>query len=383
MGEHIGEAFQPARPPKGEQKSPFDVTVPISSTAVRRGFPSTGSDDATVLRRLEKPVGEMLADAEESLAAAREKQRKAAREVRNLERMITARPSLPADPTPGTMPRFRNYLARHCSHLDDPDGARRAINVAELYWIAPQMVDVAEAAARTLPDYDAAWGARPSDYGLVWLGRRLVRESFTREGVQKSDDVGCVAVRWQPHGDGFQVHGYVHCLDLSEHLADRAIRRPGTRDEVINFELHGFLGPGGPGAWITNDDPITVRRGDPVDPAQPLAAFLASAWLLMGQTMIVDASPADIEPKIRREERRAGRPDPTVTVIELRRAKGEPSGDPSGREYHHRWMVSGHWRNQPYGPGRSQHRPVWINPYVKGPEDAPLLVTEKVRVWRR
>jgi hypothetical protein len=41
-------------------------------------------------------------------------------------------------------------------------------------------------------------------------------------------------------------------------------------------------------------------------------------------------------------------------------------------------VVRGHWRQQPYGPQRTLRRPVWINPHVKGPADAPLAHTERV-----
>lgn len=381
----IGESFQSAHPPKSVGPSPLSVALPVpGAPGPAGGFRvADGEELSTTLRRLAKPAEEMLADARESLADARERERQAAQELRAVERMVSVPPRMPADPTPATMPRWRNYLARHCGHLEDASAVKRAIDVADLYWVAPAMVDVAEAASMTLPDYDAAWAARPSDYGLMWFGRRLVRESYYREGVRKSDDIGCVAVRWRPRGDGFEVHGYVHIRDLAAHLAEVSIVRPGTRDERINWTLNAAMGPGGTGAWINNDDPATIRRGDPIDPSQPLAAVVASAWLLMGQTMVTETRAAAIDPKIRREERRGGRPDPTVTVIELRRSRGETGGDHPGRDYHHRWMVSGHWRNQPWGTGRTQRRPVWISAYVKGPDDAPLLVTEKVKLWRR
>lgn len=37
-----------------------------------------------------------------------------------------------------------------------------------------------------------------------------------------------------------------------------------------------------------------------------------------------------------------------------------------------RVRVDGHWRNQPYGPGRMYRRRQWIEPYWKGPEDGSL-----------
>jgi hypothetical protein len=44
----------------------------------------------------------------------------------------------------------------------------------------------------------------------------------------------------------------------------------------------------------------------------------------------------------------------------------------------HRWVVSGHWRNQSHGPGREQRRRQWIPAHIKGPDGAPLLATERV-----
>lgn len=47
------------------------------------------------------------------------------------------------------------------------------------------------------------------------------------------------------------------------------------------------------------------------------------------------------------------------------------------RDWSHRWLVSGHWRNQWY-PSEGVHRPIWIDAFVKGPSDAPLLVRPTV-----
>jgi len=43
-----------------------------------------------------------------------------------------------------------------------------------------------------------------------------------------------------------------------------------------------------------------------------------------------------------------------------------------GRKVRVRHLVSGHWRNQVCGVGRLEHHVVWIEPYWKGPEEAPL-----------
>lgn len=53
------------------------------------------------------------------------------------------------------------------------------------------------------------------------------------------------------------------------------------------------------------------------------------------------------------------------------------------REYSHRFIVRGCWRNQPYGKNHELRRRQWIPPYVKGPADKPLIAKETVRIWRR
>lgn len=64
-----------------------------------------------------------------------------------------------------------------------------------------------------------------------------------------------------------------------------------------------------------------------------------------------------------------------VKVIQLRRSESpnHASGGmaPEQVEWSCRWIVNGHWRNQPYKTG---HRLKYILPYVKGPDDKPLKV---------
>jgi hypothetical protein len=72
-------------------------------------------------------------------------------------------------------------------------------------------------------------------------------------------------------------------------------------------------------------------------------------------------------------------------IVRLRREAGdEPPGEENGEaNYSHRFIVSGHWRNQWY-PSEKLHRQIWISPYVKGPEDKPLIVRpRRVFQWQR
>lgn len=86
----------------------------------------------------------------------------------------------------------------------------------------------------------------------------------------------------------------------------------------------------------------------------------------------------------RREAKREGWDDREVLVVRLRRERGEhhePSGEEAG--YSHRFIVGGHWRNQWY-PSGQVHRQIWISPYVKGPDDKPLVVKpRRAYTWDR
>lgn len=63
--------------------------------------------------------------------------------------------------------------------------------------------------------------------------------------------------------------------------------------------------------------------------------------------------------------------EPVVRIIELRRPKGVPSGEPGQVDWACQWFVTGHWRRQ-YYPRLHEYRSKWINAYLKGPPDKPL-----------
>ena len=76
----------------------------------------------------------------------------------------------------------------------------------------------------------------------------------------------------------------------------------------------------------------------------------------------------------RRRAAREGWADRDIVVVRLRREAGEEHHETHGEaNYSHRFIVSGHWRLQPY-PSEGISRQIWISPYVKGPEDQPLVV---------
>lgn len=113
------------------------------------------------------------------------------------------------------------------------------------------------------------------------------------------------------------------------------------------------------------------------------AAAVMATFALARQGNVAEQDEQVVPRPERRRHKHAGLPEPrTVRILRLRRgvaaqARAAAGAGGAGREYRHRWVVRGHWRNQFY-PSIAAHRPKWIAPYLAGPADAPLLGGDKV-----
>lgn len=263
-----------------------------------------------------------------------------------------------AAPPARMLPKVRDRLARLLRGPDvlgDPTLVDVGGDVADtlergrLYYVDPQFSQMAEHAAAVLPGTVAVPELAPSRHGLlVWA---------TPVG-------GVDATSWSGGTDGWLIVRYGgvstdgHPEEAAQHL----------RDAV---------------GWLLPTYAVEIGYTDRIGADHPAAALLAT-WLLIGQESVAATEPAEIDPPIRKAYQRAGSPVPEVRLVRIRgNAGGEvPSvaaeGTSSGRT--HRWWTSGHWRNQAYGPGRSLRRPVYINPFLKGPADLPIRQSTTVRV---
>ena len=118
--------------------------------------------------------------------------------------------------------------------------------------------------------------------------------------------------------------------------------------------------------------------------ATRLVSFLAAAAILMSTPGV--ATKTRSEPRTKANRKAAKKYHSTnVTVITLNSPKSvsTEARDSAGRSYTHRWLVRGHWRQQPHGIESKQRRTQWIPSYVKGPEGLPLKETERVWAWTR
>ena len=117
-----------------------------------------------------------------------------------------------------------------------------------------------------------------------------------------------------------------------------------------------------------------------------ITRILHAYWLLMSQTIIEKAKETGDRTQRRRLARENAPSD--VVVIQFRKRKyynekGEETEDSKKIDWSHRWLVGGHWRWQPYKDpvsGGEIKKRIWISPYVKGPEDKPLVMKDRVYV---
>jgi hypothetical protein len=108
-----------------------------------------------------------------------------------------------------------------------------------------------------------------------------------------------------------------------------------------------------------------------------VARWLKALWTISGQRISEASDIRPDRPRLRRAQR-VGLLEPTVRVISLRRSEHTPRDSSDAPvDWSHRWIVSGHWRNQ-WRPSVQQHRLQWIDDHVKGPDDKPLVLKPTV-----
>lgn len=113
--------------------------------------------------------------------------------------------------------------------------------------------------------------------------------------------------------------------------------------------------------------------------ARQQAALMQTFWRIGQQRVPV---PERVPRGIWRDAQRKGFKHRDVKVMTLRRAREKHEYEPTGRQMKVRSITSGHWRNQ-YYPSVKEHRQIWIFPYMRGPEDAPLVMHDRVVEFKR
>ncbi|WP_435126376.1 hypothetical protein [Micromonospora tulbaghiae] len=224
------------------------------------------------------------------------------------------------------------------------------LNRAHLFWIDKDFTELAEHAADILPEVTITRDLMPSTDGLIVWARPVTSRQIT-------------AATWTARHDSWKVINY---RASGGGLDGKPLQR--LREDV---------------GWLA---PMNAARVDEPHllPGDHPAAALVATWLLIRQ-QAADVTTAEADKGIRKTYARANRPMPVVRIVRIRahsttRAGTRPASGDSGLSHTNRFWVSGHWRNQPHGPGRTLRRAVYINPFLRGPDDAPIKLSTTVRM---
>jgi len=279
--------------------------------------------------------------------------------------MTTHRNLIP--PTgPAGVPDFRLKVARsERGHFEAGSTADEFLGIAdvdvELLWVGRDMVHLAEAASVSFPlDAQVTDIHARSQSGFIVLEEPFSVVDSSVAGGPITQFVDTLVWSLVPPDEHRDFHTLILvtigvCGDGIERARSMGWSSPST---LGGFDLEGGAGSG----------------------STQLLQVLATILALVDQPGMTTSSTFNPDRASRKRSQRAGLGAPTVQVVTLRRCSTSSDGHHVAGprlDRNHRWIVAGHWRNQACGPNHSERRWIWIDQYIKGPDDKPL-VTDRV-----
>ena len=310
--------------------------------------------------------------------------------------------------SPGIFPHFiRNILAENVDTtnggITDPEvidalmeAFKAHLGSAYSYRVTADMTDLVIAAAAGLDDTDRFnRDLAPTGCGMVRFdkplpltdvrGRKMLVHWLTWGPISVGNRPGIVTWAFNDlytEPDEYALRSMSQAPELVDHIG---------RWAFIGADVTPNGDPLGPPEMELNEHTRqqVTDDGDTPTPFTNERRYLHALWLLLNQTIVARTDEPGSR-HARKSMRRMKMPD-TVTVIQLRRQSPPSMEGESNVEWAHRWIVRGHWAWRVCGPDHPQAQPykdgwgarLWIAPYAKGPEDKPLVVTDKLYDLRR
>lgn len=172
------------------------------------------------------------------------------------------------------------------------------------------------------------------------------------------DAIRCVPFRYQATAEQVaSLQGFSRLVRQTGEAVREANTAQGLNEDRV-------IGEYTPGSQIDDSDDTFAYR------------FLYAFWRLCEQR-IAAVGQTEVGPTARLKAERAG-VLPEVRIVQLRRTDKRGDQTPTGRDWQHRWVVRMHKVRQWY-PSLQRHKVIYRGPYIKGPDDKPLLGGETVR----
>jgi hypothetical protein len=262
----------------------------------------------------------------------------------------------------------------------------RHLEAAEAFYVTKDMSTLVQHAADGLEDEDL-WDASlaPTGCGFVRFEKPLVMMDV------RGTTMLAHWMTWGPVDGGTLITVWNDVRDpddvvklLFSQFGEGMVRRVTGHWSLLGGTAMHFGRSLGPAMIPVPEQYAEALRNEGITPTafSSVERLVHALWLMLGQT-IVSTREESVRDKYRHHAKRMNLPS-RVTIIDLRRMEGagrEPGE--SHIEWQHRWLVRGHWRWQACGTNYSERRRIWVNGFVKGPEDKPLVVTDKVYALRR
>jgi hypothetical protein len=269
------------------------------------------------------------------------------------------------------------------------------LETADTFYMAPHFARLVGHARQSVPDelaYDPTWLIAPS--GWLWLPEPFkcptLEQAPSKPGYE---NVGPLvrAVGWRPIPPGTKVRSgldstvgeytptiavpdttqFLCFQDFSDFADERQkgfgcwsyfMLQPG---HTLGSRIELFESKQVHGRYV----PLADRRTHPLHEMR----WIFAALYLMAQRLATTVRHETDRATRRRAERQQQQAPPFIRVVTLRRLEEARPKNPTPAEvdWQWQWEVRGHWRNQ-FFPSENAHRPVYIEAYVKGPEDKPL-----------
>jgi hypothetical protein len=288
----------------------------------------------------------------------------------------------------------------------------RTLRDAELYYVTPEMTAIVRDAAADMPAFPPDAADFPTPAGLIVYGAPLV--TFDRPGValpllavhgrdvvdRSRDKVSITACTWGPYNaaggwkrGGVWMSFYRNRAEWTAAVIDDHLMKHVLTDttRLIPDNEYGIKFEDDPAGRARLEADLAAK--DNVAYTSYWAKHLLATLLLMRQPLVYQRA-EPVRRGLRRQLERSGYGSRDIRILDARprRYVGDPEpaepvadddqpGEDARRKLGVRFPVRGFWRNQWY-PSRGVHRPKWVPPHWRGPDDAPIVHAERVRVLR-
>jgi len=264
----------------------------------------------------------------------------------------------------------------------------READVAETVFISKDMCMLIEHAAQTMPDVPIQAENLMWKKAFIYYEKPIYHEVRIAEGDLEVLNTRAILTVHTNHVVQMEGHysvtggenlepGLAHITFVD--LDQTVMKYEDFSTRLIPFDLSGWT-YGKHWETVPEDGPGGPHR---VDQGLAQQRKLILATHLIAAQYIAVRLPHKPPRQLRRRIERMDKPLPNfgdIVYVTLRRNSarvGERETSEEWSGYSHRFPVKGYWKHQFY-PLKQEHHLIFVEPYIKGPPDKPLIIKDKV-----